>query len=130
MTLAQAELLGVGADREIPGAVPFIMNTGITVGKDEGFFGSLRSRYFSPRPLIENGSVESQQNWQVSARVGYRKAGWEVAVDCLNLLGRNDNDIEYYYPSRLPGEAAGGVSDVHLHPAEPRTFRVSLTRRF
>lgn len=130
MTLAQAELLIVGPDDEIPGAVPFVMNSGITFGKDEGLFTSLRSRYFSPRPLIEDGSVESRPNWQVSARVGYRKADWEVAVDCLNLLGRNDNDVEYYYPSRLPGETAGGVEDRHLHPAEPRTFRVSLTRKF
>ena len=130
VTLARAGLLDVGADDQIPGAVPLVMNTGITIGKDDGFFGSLRSRYFSPRPLTEDGSVDSQQNWQVSARVGYRKKDWEVAIDCLNLLGRNDRDVEYYYPSRLPGEAAGGVNDVHLHPAEPRTFRVSLTRKF
>ncbi|RYD20541.1 MAG: TonB-dependent receptor [Verrucomicrobiaceae bacterium] len=130
VTLSEGELLDVGPDDEIPGAVPLLLDTGITVGKREGFFGSLRSRYFSPRPLIEDGSVESRQSWQVNARVGYRKNDWEVAVDCLNLLGRDDNDIEYFYPSRLPGEAAGGVDDVHLHPAEPRTFRISLTRRF
>jgi TonB-dependent Receptor Plug Domain len=130
MTLARAELLDVGADHEIPGAVPFVMNTGITVGKDEGLFGSLRSRYFSPRPLIEDGKVDSKQNWEVGARVGYRQKDWEVAVDCLNLLGRNDNDVEYYYTSHLLGEATGGVNDIHLHPTEPRTFRVSLTRRF
>jgi hypothetical protein len=39
-------------------------------------------------------------------------------------------DIDYFYTSRLPGEAAGGVDDVHTHPAEPREFRVSITRRF
>ena len=59
VTLARAELLEVGADDQIPGAVPLVMNTGIIVGKDQGFFGSLRSRYFSPRPLIEDGSVDS-----------------------------------------------------------------------
>ena len=130
LTVSEGKLLGVGSDDEIPGSVPFTLNTGITVGKGEGFFGSLRSRYFSPRPLIEDGSEESRQSWQVNARVGYRKSDWEVSVDCLNLLGRDDNDIEYFYPSRLPGEPAGGVEDVHLHPAEPRTFRISLTRRF
>jgi TonB-dependent Receptor Plug Domain len=130
VTLSKGELLDVGSDDEIPGSVPLTLDTGITLGKKEGFFGTLRSRYFSPRPLIEDGSVDSRQSWQVNARVGYRKNDWEVAVDCLNLLGRDDNDIEYFYPSRLPGEPAGGVDDVHLHPAEPRTFRVSLTRRF
>lgn len=130
ITLSEGELLDVGPYDEIPGAVPLTLDTGITLGKREGFFGSLRSRYFGPRPLIEDGSVESRQSWQVNARVGYRKNDWEVAVDCLNLLGREDNDIEYFYPSRLPGEPVAGVDDIHLHPAEPRTFRVSLTRRF
>jgi hypothetical protein len=51
-------------------------------------------------------------------------------VDCLNLLDREDNDIEYYYESRLPGEPAAGVADIHLHPVEPRQFRVSATYRW
>jgi len=50
-------------------------------------------------------------------------------VGRLNLLGRDDDDVEYFYSSQLPGEAAP-VDDGHLHPAEPRTFRVSLVRQF
>jgi hypothetical protein len=130
ITLSEGRLLDVGPDDEIPGSVPLTLDTGITIGREEGFFGSLRSRYFSPRPLIEDGSVDSRQSWQLNGRIGYRKNDWEVAVDCLNILGRDDNDIEYYYTSRLPGEPLAGVDDVHLHPAEPRTFRISLTRRF
>jgi hypothetical protein len=130
ITLSEGRLLDVGPDDDIPGAVPLILDTGITVGRDEGFFGSLRSRYFSPRPLIEDGSVESRQSWQVNARVGWRKNDWEIALDCLNLLDRDDNDIEYFYASRLPGEPAAGIDDKHLHPAEPRTIRLYLTRRF
>jgi hypothetical protein len=130
ITLSEGRLLDVGPDDEIPGSVPLTLDTGITIGREEGFFGSLRSRYFSPRPLIEDGSMDSRQSWQLNGRIGYRKNDWEVAVDCLNILGRDDNDIEYYYTSRLPGEPLAGVDDVHLHPAEPRTFRISLTRRF
>lgn len=130
VTLSEGRLLDVGSADEIPGAVPVTVNTGITVGEAQGFFGSLRSRYFSPRPLVEDGSVESRQSWQVNARIGYRKDSWEIALDCLNVLGRDDNDIEYFYASRLPGEPLGGVEDIHLHPAEPRTVRLSLTRRF
>jgi hypothetical protein len=129
ITLSEGRLLDVGGDNKIPGAVPFTMDTGITIGKDKGFFCSLRSRYFSPRPLIEDGSVDSRQSWQMNARIGYRKNDWEIAVDCLNLLDRKDNDIEYYYESRLNTELVG-VEDTHLHPAEPRTCRISLTRRF
>ena len=62
--------------------------------------------------------------------MGYRKKNWELALECLNVCNSADNDIEYFYASRLPGEAAGGVEDVHLHPSEPRQFRVTVTMRF
>lgn len=134
MTLSHGELKDVGPDDKIPGAVPFVWSAGVTVGQEEGFFGALRSRYFSPRPLIEDNSVESRAGWQLNGRVGYRKKDWEIALDCLNILDRKDNDIEYYYPSLLAGEPVGpddgGYNDIHLHPAEPRTFRVTFTKRF
>jgi len=130
LTLSEGRLLDVGPDDEIPGSVPFTMNTGVTIGGHEGFYGSLRSRYFSPRPLIEDGSVDSRASWQLNGRIGYRKDDWQVALDVLNILGRDDNDIEYFYTSRLPGEPLAGVDDVHLHPAEPRTIRISLTKYF
>jgi outer membrane receptor for Fe3+-dicitrate len=129
LTLAEARLLGVGSDREIAGSVPLVLSTGMTIGKQEGLFATLRSRVFSARPLTEDGSVESRPNWQVNTRLGYRRDHWEVALDCLNLLGRNDNDIEYFYDSQLASEAAP-VGDIHLHPSEPRTLRASVTLRF
>jgi outer membrane receptor protein involved in Fe transport len=128
-TATYAELLDTPEGRFIPGSVPYTLNTGITLGKGEGFFGSLRGRFFGPRPLIEDGSVESREAFQVNARIGYRRKNWEVAVDCLNLFGRNDNDIVYFYESQLRGESAPR-EDQHFHPIEPRMFRVSLTYRW
>jgi hypothetical protein len=48
----------------------------------------------------------------------------------LNLLNSRDHDITYFYASRLPGEPAGGVEDIHFHPVEPRTVRLYLTYKF
>lgn len=115
--------------QNIPGSVPYTLNAGITLGGAEGFFGSLRGRYFGPRPLNETVDVEARESFQMNARVGYRRKNWEIALDCLNLINRSDNDIEYYYDSQLPGEAAP-VFDRHIHPIEPRMFRVSVTLRF
>jgi len=129
LTLSKGVLLGDAAGNDIPGAVPLTMTTGLTIGRDEGWYGTLRSRFFGERPLVEDGSVDSRRSWQINGRLGYRKNDWEIAVDVLNILGREDNDIEYFYTSQLQTEVAG-VDDVHLHPAEPRTFRISLTRRF
>lgn len=128
-TATYAELLDTPEGRFIPGAVPYTFNGGLTVGKKEGLFASVRGRFFGPRPLIEDNSVESNESFQVNARVGYRRKNWEVAVDCLNLFDRKDNDIEYFYASRLGGEIAGR-EDVHQHPIEPRMFRVSMTYRW
>jgi hypothetical protein len=62
--------------------------------------------------------------------VGYRAERWELALECLNIFDREDNDIEYFYTSRLAGEPDEGIDDIHLHPTEPRTFRVRATWRF
>jgi hypothetical protein len=106
------------------------LNAGFTLGKEQGPFGSLRARYFSPRPLTEDfADVRARESLQVNARVGYRRKNWEVAVDCLNLLNRRDNDIEYFYDSQLPGEAAP-VFDHHVHPVEPRMLRLTFTVRW
>jgi hypothetical protein len=51
-------------------------------------------------------------------------------VEILNLLDAEDQDIAYFYASRLAGEPVTGIDDVHLHPMEPRTVRASLTWHF
>jgi len=46
------------------------------------------------------------------------------------VLDADDDDITYWYASRLPGEPAAGVEDRHFHPLEPRTVRAYLRFRF
>lgn len=111
----------------IENQVPVVFSGGITLGEKLGWFGALRTRCFSARPLTADKSVESGASFQVNARTGYRTENWEIALDVFNLLDRDDNDIEYYYTSRLPGEPADGVDDIHFHPAEPRSVRLTAT---
>jgi len=118
------------AGHHIPGAPEWVVAAGLTVPEAGRFFGSLRLRYFGPRPLIEDNSVRSDATALVSAEVGYRLSRtWSLSVQVFNLLDRRHNDIDYYYISRLPGEPAAGVPDVHFHPAEPLAIRVALTGR-
>ncbi len=118
------------SENHIPNAVEHMASAGITAGNEEGLYTSLRARYFSPRPLDESGDIEGDTSFQLNGRIGYRRGPWDFAIDCLNILDRKDNDIEYYYESRLPGEPAEGIADVHLHPSEPRQFRLSATYRW
>jgi hypothetical protein len=121
----------VATGEEIENSVPVSFSGGVTYGEATGPFASLRARYFSPRPLNGDGSVKSQDSLQLNSRFGYRvENDWEVALEIVNLLDSNDNDIEYFYTSRLPGEPAAGIEDVHLHPYEPRQVRLSLTKHW
>ena len=90
-------------------------------------FGSLRLRYFGPRALIEDDTVRSKATSLLNLEGGYKLSKrLKLAVDVFNLLDARDSDVDYYYTSRLPGEPAGGVNDIHLHPTLPRTARINL----
>jgi hypothetical protein len=47
----------------------------------------------------------------------------------FNLLNRKDSGIDYYYQSQLRNEAAP-VGDIHFHPVEPISFRLTLSANF
>jgi len=51
-------------------------------------------------------------------------------VDVFNLLDRKASDIDYFYASRLQGEPAQGVDDVHFHPVESRALPATLAVTF
>ncbi len=114
----------------IPGAVVTTANIGVTVDQLGPWFGALRLRYFGPRPLVEDNSVRSQGSALTNLRVGYRfDPRTQIALEVFNLFDQQVNDIEYWYDSQLAGEASA-VFDRHVHPAEPRTFRLTLSHRF
>jgi hypothetical protein len=113
--------------RKIPGALPTVLGSGLSLGVADGPFANIRLRYFGKRPLIEDNSVRSQPSTMLSARMGYRWQRVELFAEGFNLLDRRDNDIDYFYTSRLPGEPSAGVSDLHFHPAEPFALRLGIT---
>jgi hypothetical protein len=93
-----------------------------------GLGGGLRWRYFGPRPLTQNDSVSSKATSLVYLDLGWEiNARWRVQLDVFNLFDTRASDIDYFYVSRLPGEPAAGVADVHTHPAEPREVRLSIS---
>ena len=118
------------AGDQIPGAVRGVAAAGIAVTRDRTT-GSLRLRHFGPRPLIEDGSVETRSATTLNAEAGYRLTRrLRLQLEVLNLLDAEVSDVDYFYASRLPGEPAGGVEDVHTHPLTPRCFRVAIATSF
>jgi len=115
----------------IPGAVQNVVVGGVSVDSLASFFGSVRVRYFGPRPLIEDGSANSKASTTLSALVGYELIrGLRAQVEVFNILNAKVSDIDYYYASRLPGEPAGGVDDIHFHPTQPLSARLAIVFAF
>ncbi len=115
----------------IPGSVETVTSLGATVDPLHRVFGSLRLRYFGPRPLIDNNSVRSQATSLLNGQLGYElHHNVRLVADIFNLLNSRASDIDYYYVSRLPDEPLEGVADIHTHPTLPRTARVGLSLQF
>ena len=114
----------------IPGAVEGVASLALSVDKLGPWFGTLQLRYFGPRPLIEDNSVRSKSTATLNGRIGYKiSPKVKVELEGFNLTNRKDSAIDYYYASQLRGETAS-VTDVHFHPIESRSFRVSMVVNF
>jgi outer membrane receptor protein involved in Fe transport len=118
------------AGRHIPGAVEGVAQFAATVAPKGPWSGALRLRWFGPRPLVEDDSVRSAATLTLNGRIGY-KAGprTRVELEAFNLTNRRDAAIAYDYPSQLRGEAAP-VDDIHFHPIESRSLRLTVTQTF
>ena len=111
----------------VPNSVGRVITGGVTVDLANGIFGSARVRHFGAVPLNEKGTVEAGSTTLLNLGLGWRwRDRLRVELNILNLTDSRDNDIAYFYASRLPGEPAQGVEDVHFHPVMPRQFRGTL----
>jgi len=119
------------AGDSIPGALDRVISAGVTVEPRQRLFGSIRARHFGPRPLLEDASVTSRSTTLWNGGLGYKVSSKaRLVLDVFNLFDAKVSDIDYFYRSRLIGEPAGGVDDIHTHPALPRTARFGLELSF
>jgi len=132
LSFSQARYTGHDASgSSIPGSIEAVASFGATLKDWGSWFGQFQFRYFGPRPLVEDDSVTSKATSLAYLRAGYKLAeGTRLTFDVFNLFDRKASDIDYAYASRLQGEPADGVNDIHFHPVEPRSFRVTLTTAF
>jgi hypothetical protein len=113
----------------IPNAVDRVASMAVTLRDLAHWTTSLQWRYLGSGPLVEDNSVRSRPSSTLNTRITRGLPGLgrqtDITLDIFNLTNRRVNDIQYFYESRLPGDPAP-VADRHVHPAEPRTFRLSL----
>ena len=127
-----------------------VASAGITLGEQTGWFGALRWRYISSRPLTEDGTFQSPPFSVFNGNIGYRFAnGWRIQLDGLNLLNARTDQATYAYGSLLKTDSLfamcfpkvepptapaavcqNGVMDYVLHPIEPLAVRLTLAATF
>ena len=124
-----------------------VASAGITLGEQTGWFGDLRWRYISSRPLTEDGVFQSPPLNIFNGQIGYRfNNDWRIQLDGLNLLNAKGPQAEYAYGSLLktdslfamcnsgapPPKAVcqNGVMDYALHPIEPLAVRLTIAATF
>jgi hypothetical protein len=118
------------AGSHIEGAVEGVGQFAVTVDQLGPWSGGLRLRYFGPRPLTTDDSVRSHASLTLNGRLGYRvNKATRVELEGFNLANRSASAIDYYYASRLQGEVTAH-QDVHFHPIEPRSLRITLIRNW
>lgn len=64
-------------------------------------------------PLIEDDGARSTSSTIVNLALSHRLGPVTLTANVLNLFESKDNDITYFYASRLPGEPTP------THPSQP-----------
>lgn len=114
------------AGDHIPGAVERVASLGVTFDLDSGWYGGARLRYLGPSALIEDDSVRAPGSTLVNLEAGRRFGKrLKLTLGVYNAFDEDASDIRYFYESLLPGEPAP-VEDIHFHPVEPRTVRLTV----
>lgn len=110
----------------ISNALEYVLTGGVTARLSRRATMTLTGRQLGPAPLIEDNSARSRTATLFNGLLDYDFGRFAIRAEVLNLLDSHDDEIRYFYTSRLQGEPAAGVDDYHFHSFEPRTFRVSV----
>jgi hypothetical protein len=103
---------------------------GVTIDHASGWFGGIRVRYLGQSALLEDDSVRAPSSTLANVDIGRRfDERFKSRVGVYTVLDREASAITYSYESRLTGESQP-VNDIHFHPVEPRTVRVTAEVRF
>ena len=116
-------------ENSIPDAHDLVVSAGLTYHNPNGWTSSFRVRHFDDAALTEDESVKKDGSTLVHFGVSYAQESWELGLDIINLFDQEDDDIAYWFESRMIGETAS-FEDIHFHPSNPRAIRALLKYKF
>lgn len=128
-----AELATFGLDGQfIANAPSFIGSFGVLVDNLGPWFGSLQWRDLGPYPVNDGEEFPRDRGYsEVNLDAGYKVSpSLKLEASIFNLFNTKANAAAFYYASRLPGEPSSGITDFQVHPLEPLSARLSVTKSF
>jgi outer membrane receptor for Fe3+-dicitrate len=114
----------------IPLAPTVTSVAGLSIKHKNGLNASLRYRYISDRPAIEDNSVVALGYFLMDAVVNYKITHFEFGLRVDNIFNSNWNEAQFETLSRLKGEPVQGVDELCFTPGAPRIIRLSLSYFF
>ena len=109
---------------------------GVVLRDAGGFGGSLRYRYLADRPANEDNSLRAEGYFVLDAQLSYAprwrngKKPLEVVFSAQNLTDVRWKETQFETTSRLPGEPAEGVTEIHFTPGTPFLIKGGINFTF
>ena len=114
----------------IPLAPRMTARADLTARLPWGLSASAAMRYVSDRYADESRQQIARGYTLLDLSARYRYKNLEAFLSVENLANAEWREAQFFFESRLPGEPAGGVPDIHYTPGNPRTFLGGLALRF
>jgi hypothetical protein len=127
VTATRAEFDSGGA---VPLAPRLTSRADLTARLPWGLSSSFAMRYLGDRYADEDRHQTARGYLLFDWTARYRYRWLEAFVSIENLANVDYREAQFFFTSRLPGEPATGVPDIHYTPGNPRTVFGGLAVRF
>jgi outer membrane receptor protein involved in Fe transport len=120
--------------RPVPAPIPlapiWTARWDLTARLPWGLETSLEMRYLGDRPADEDNFFTAKGYTLFNWTARYRYKFMEAFLSIENLANVEWREAQFVFVSRLGGEPAAGVNDLHFTPGNPRTFLGGLAFHF
>jgi len=116
--------------RAIPLAPIWTARWDLTARLPWGLASSLEMRYLGDRPADPARAQTARGYTLFNWTTRYRYKNLEAFLSIENLVDTEYREGQFFFVSRLPGEPAEGVPDIHFTPGAPRSFLGGLAIHF
>jgi outer membrane receptor protein involved in Fe transport len=114
----------------IPLAPIWTARADLTARLPWGLASSFEMRYLGDRPADPDRTAIAQGYTLFNWTTRYRYRDVEAFLSIENLTNTHWRESQFFFTSRLPGEPAAGVSDIHFTPGNPRSVLAGVALHF